>query len=59
MTLNSLMNHEQTEFKQYNDPEAVGGWKGWYEFDGTVFAFEDVDGKITPFFADLGTEGHD
>ena len=27
----------------YPDPEAMGGWRGWYECEGEVIGFMDMD----------------
>ncbi|MHC4649064.1 MAG: hypothetical protein ACYTBJ_26730 [Planctomycetota bacterium] len=33
-------------FKAYDDPEAVGGWIGWYEQFGQCLAFKKTDGTV-------------
>ena len=33
-------------YKSYNDPQAVGGWAGWYEIAGGCIAFQNVDGGL-------------
>ena len=32
--------------QMYADPEAVGGWRGWYECRGEVIAFLGMDDKV-------------
>ena len=33
-------------YEPYDNPEAVGGWSGWYEIAGRCIAFRDVDGGL-------------
>lgn len=42
-----LANEDEIEYKEYGNPEAVGGWKGWYEVRGTVLAFLDTNNRLS------------
>lgn len=33
------------ELRLYSNPEAVGGWRGWYEVDGEVVAFLNTENE--------------
>lgn len=36
---------DRAEYKAYGGE--VGGWHGWYEFNGECIAFRDIDGKLS------------
>ena len=38
---------DKAEYKTYTNSDNVGGWHGWYEYDGKCVAFRDTEGKIS------------
>jgi len=38
---------DRAEYKTYSNADKVGGWHGWYEYQGQCVAFRDVDGKLS------------
>jgi hypothetical protein len=38
---------DKATYDTYDDPDAVGGWAGYYELDGECIAFRDVNNNLS------------